>query len=70
MYQAMGEIYHNCNYEVAGIALSMPGAVNSEVGNIEGASALDYIHGPNIKEDLQNASTQKFQLKTTLTVQH
>ena len=26
MYQAMGEIYHNCNYEVAGIALSMPGA--------------------------------------------
>ena len=40
MYQAMGEIYHNCNYEVAGIALSMPGAVNSEVGNIEGASCF------------------------------
>ena len=70
MYQAMGEIYHNCNYEVTGIALSMPGAVNSEVGNIEGASALDYIMGRISKRIYKNASTQKFQLKTTLTVQH
>lgn len=63
MYQAMGEIYHNCNYEVAGIALSMPGAVNSEVGNIEGASALDYIHGPNIKEDLQKRFNTKVSIE-------
>lgn len=66
MYQAMGEIYHNCNYEVAGIALSMPGAVNSEVGNIEGIISMGRIS----KRIYKNASTQKFQLKTTLTVQH
>lgn len=54
MYQEMEKIYQECNYKVEGLALSMPGAVNSEAGIIEGASALDYIHGPNIKEDLQN----------------
>lgn len=53
MYDEIEKIYNNCNYEVTGLALSMPGAVNSEVGIIEGASALNYIHGPNIKADLE-----------------
>lgn len=39
--------------EVQGIALSLPGAVDSDTGIIGGASALPYIHGPNIKEDLE-----------------
>lgn len=38
---------------VSGVALSCPGAVNSEVGTIDGVSAIPYIHGPNIKEDLE-----------------
>lgn len=37
-----------------GIALSMPGAVNIETGYIAGLSALPYIHGPNMKELLQD----------------
>jgi len=36
-----------------GIALSMPGAVDIDAGIIGGASALPYIHGPHIKEDLE-----------------
>lgn len=39
--------------QIEGIALSLPGAVDSESGIIEGASALPYIHGPNIKKDLE-----------------
>lgn len=38
---------------IQGLALSMPGAVNTEAGNIEGISALPYLHGPNIKNILQ-----------------
>lgn len=38
---------------VKGLAVSMPGAVNVETGFIEGVSALPYIHGPNMKELLQ-----------------
>lgn len=53
MYEIIEQTYHSCSQEVAGLALSMPGAVDSEAGIIEGASALDYIHGPNIKEDLE-----------------
>ena len=40
-------------YELKGLALSMPGAVDSEQGIIGGSSALDYIHGPHIKKDLE-----------------
>ena len=32
----------------------MPGAVDSDGGIIYGSSAIDYIHGPNIKEDLKH----------------
>jgi len=37
-------------YNVAGIAFSCPGGVDSETGFIGGASALPCIHGPNFKE--------------------
>ena len=39
-------------YNLQGIALSAPGAVDSETGIIGGMSALPYIHGPNFKEIL------------------
>ncbi len=51
-YQLIEETFHEYK-EIMGLALSMPGAVDSEKGIIGGSSALDYIHGPNIKNDLQ-----------------
>ena len=51
-YQIIEDTFHE--YEgVKGLALSLPGAVDSETGIIGGSSALDYIHGPNIKEELE-----------------
>ena len=51
-YQIREDTFHE--YEgVKGLALSLPGAVDSETGIIGGSSALDYIHGPNIKEELE-----------------
>ena len=41
------------SYLVNGLAVSMPGAVNTETGYIEGITALPYLHGPNIKKLLQ-----------------
>lgn len=38
------------NYELKGIAISSPGAVDVETGIVGGASAVPYIHGPNFKE--------------------
>ena len=38
-------------YALEGIAISSPGAVTDH-GVVEGVSALPYIHGPNIKEEL------------------
>ncbi|SIB85740.1 transcriptional regulator/sugar kinase [Mycobacteroides abscessus subsp. abscessus] len=35
---------------VEGIAMSMPGAVDVASGTIHGASAVPYVHGPNIRE--------------------
>lgn len=40
------------NYDIKGIAISAPGAVNSKIGVIGGASAVPCIHGPNWKEIL------------------
>ena len=40
-------------YELKGIAISVPGAVNVETGHIGGVTALPYIHGPSLKELLQ-----------------
>ena len=53
MFLEMENVAHEYQY-VEGIALSMPGAVDSDGGIIYGSSAIDYIHGPNIKEDLKH----------------
>lgn len=39
--------------KLSGIAISSPGAVNKKTGSIEGASALPYIHGFPIRQDLE-----------------
>lgn len=55
MYQLIEDVFQK--YEknnLQGLALSMPGAVDSEKGIIGGSSALDYIHGPLIKKDLES----------------
>ncbi len=41
------------NHLIEGIALSFPGAVNDKTGVIGGASAVSCIHGPNIRELLE-----------------
>lgn len=51
-YQLIEDTFHEYK-GVKGLALSLPGAVDSERGIIGGSSALDYIHGPHIKEDLE-----------------
>ena len=51
MYKEIKYVYDN-NSDVDGLALSMPGAVDSDGGVIYGSSAIDYIHGPNIKNEL------------------
>ena len=53
MYQEIENVFST--YEnIQGLALSMPGAVDSEAGVIGGSSAIDYIHGPCIKKDLES----------------
>ncbi len=39
-------------YNIIGIAISAPGAVDCESGIIGGESAIPYIHGPSFKEEL------------------
>lgn len=41
-------------YHIEGIAMSCPGAVDDARGIIEGASAIPYIHGPNIRQLIEN----------------
>ena len=41
----------------------MPGAVASDEGVIYGASAIDYIHGPNIKKDLEERLQTRVELE-------
>ena len=43
-------------YNVKGVAISAPGAVDSEIGVIGGLSAIPYIHGPNFKEVLKKTT--------------
>src|SRR4051794_4032075 len=43
-------------HNVAGIAFSCPGGVDSETGIIGGASALPCIHGPNFKQIFGDAT--------------
>jgi len=40
-------------YNLAGIAISAPGAVDSDTGVIGGFSAIPYIHGPDFKKELK-----------------
>lgn len=44
------------NYDVQGIAISAPGAVDSEKGIIGGMSAIPYIHGPKFKDILKKST--------------
>ncbi|MBU3136897.1 ROK family protein [Clostridium gasigenes] len=44
------------NVKLEGIALSCPGAVNNKEGIIGGASAVPYIHGPNFRNILKEAT--------------
>lgn len=39
-------------YEIEGIAISSPGAVDTKTGIVGGASAVPCIHGPNWKEEI------------------
>lgn len=41
------------NFNLKGIAISSPGAVDSITGIVGGVSAIPYIHGPNFKEILK-----------------
>ena len=61
-YNEIENIYKNAG-EVEGIALSMPGAVDSNTGIIHGISFVPYIHGPNIKEDLEKRLNTKIELE-------
>ena len=55
LYSKILEIKNNCEkYNICGVALSCPGAVNSDIGTIDGVSAIPYIHGPNLKTDLES----------------
>ncbi|MFB1049977.1 ROK family protein [Paraliobacillus sp. JSM ZJ581] len=49
-------------YEIEGIAISSPGAV-TEAGVILGASAIPYIHGPNIKEHFEKEISLPVQIE-------
>ena len=53
-FNGLAEITNNMKkeFDVKGIAISAPGAVDSETGVIGGVSAIPYIHGPNFKEEL------------------
>lgn len=50
-------------YQLKGLAVSMPGAVNIETGMIEGITALPYIHGPNMKDLLQERTELPVELE-------
>ncbi len=49
MISEMFNVYRQMD-NLAGISIAAPGCVDSSTGIIGGASALDYIHGPNFKE--------------------
>ena len=49
-------------YDVEGVAISSPGAVNKKTGVIEGASALPYIHNFKIEQELE----RRFQLPVSI----
>ncbi len=50
--------YEN-SYGFEGIAISSPGAVDNKLGIIKGSSAVPYIHGPNIRELIEEKTGYK-----------
>lgn len=50
-------------YQVKGIAISAPGAVDSDTGIIGGVTAIPYIHGPNFKEIITKGTDLKVELE-------
>lgn len=54
-YEVLTELVKNYEqlYQITGVAISSPGAVNKTTGAIEGASALPYIHHFDIRGELE-----------------
>lgn len=50
IYQTVSE-----KYQIDGVSLSMPGAFNDNTGKIDGWSNLPYLHGPNVRQELENS---------------
>lgn len=50
-------------YNLQGVAISAPGAVNSDTGIIGGMSAVPYIHGPNFKEIIMDKTGLRAELE-------
>lgn len=56
------KVQYFSEYMIEGIAISAPGAV-TETGVIEGASAIPYIHGPNIIELLEKKTGLRVEIE-------
>ncbi len=65
LYQVLTHIVNafKQTHHIEGIAISAPGAVDSDTGIIKGASALPYIHGPNIKTDLEKLTNLRVEIE-------
>ncbi|NOW06657.1 ROK family protein [Clostridium beijerinckii] len=50
-------------YDVKGIAISAPGAVDGSIGLIGGVTAIPYIHGPNFKDILKEGTGLNVELE-------
>lgn len=50
-------------YDLYGVALSLPGTVNCVTGIIGGASAVKYIHGPNVKKIIEDRVKLKVEME-------
>lgn len=50
-------------YNVDGVAISAPGAVDSEMGVIGGITAIPYIHGQNFKEILGESTNLNIEIE-------
>ncbi|MBP1046002.1 ROK family protein [Enterococcus sp. BWM-S5] len=55
MKQALDDVFKEFSktYEITGIALSAPGLVNEKIGQIQGVSAVPYIHHFPIQQELE-----------------
>ena len=62
LYEEFEKIF-NSNKPLQGIALSMPGSVDTKKGIITGSSALKYIHNKTIKKDLETKLKTKISME-------